>query len=155
MLDNNATFKISIHALRGEGDISLVASPINVEVFQSTPSAGRATLKTHLQPASESISIHALRGEGDSPHFPQNSFGVNFNPRPPRGGRHLRSAGTALPQRFQSTPSAGRATVGLNAIRLRRIISIHALRGEGDSKRHRGLPRRFRFQSTPSAGRAT
>ena len=57
--------------------------------FQSTPSAGRAT----------SISL------------PSASYSIDFNPRPPRGGR-LKSADvrTVLDQ-FQSTPSAGRATV--------------------------------------------
>ena len=57
--------RISIHALRGEGDC--MASPCGavIDVFQSTPSVGRATgqcIKPHLR---QSISIHALRGEGD------------------------------------------------------------------------------------------
>ena len=36
-----------------------------------------------------------------------------------------------------------------------RVISIHALREEGDQKSHFLKSRRFRFLSTPSARRAT
>ena len=81
---------------------------------------------------------------------------INFNPRPPRGGRRcskqdiLRnasqfqstpSAGRAtsiLPRLFyrltlfQSTPSAGRATIFISIQPHEITISIHALRGEGD-----------------------
>ena len=60
---------ISIHALRGEGDpINLKSSRMNVK-FQSTPSVGRATgcLSSQHQPFF--ISIHALRGEGDTWHI--------------------------------------------------------------------------------------
>ena len=34
---------ISIHALRGEGDLRAAKNNINEEIFQSTPSVGRAT----------------------------------------------------------------------------------------------------------------
>ena len=34
---------ISIHALRGEGDRHLARSHVLLELFQSTPSVGRAT----------------------------------------------------------------------------------------------------------------
>ena len=128
--------------------------------------------------------------------------GVYFNPRPPWGGRpengrlvnlslyifqSTPSVGRATKCKhdvlvvdflFQSTPSVGRATLSdpasLNAI----IISIHALRGEGDRRENSlrqeyddfnprppwgGRPfKRFAvassspgFQSTPSVGRAT
>ena len=78
-----------------------------------------------------------------------------FNPRPPRGGRRLypvlhlatvafqstpsarrATAGSSNESGasvFQSTPSARRATRSLRQGRFQRIISIHALREEGDA----------------------
>ena len=58
--------KISIHALREEGD------------FQ-TQSKSRGIR----------ISIHALREEGDRQSAPGHSRQRYFYPRPPRGGRHF------------------------------------------------------------------
>ena len=40
-------------------------------------------------------------------------------------------------------------------LKLDDVISIHALREEGDQRKQRGLPQSIRFQSTPSARRAT
>ena len=64
--------KISIHALREEGDPCAV----------------------HLR-CMRQISIHALREEGDGGNFPRKSPTKNFNPRPPRGGRRLQGVPTA------------------------------------------------------------
>ena len=79
--------KISIHALREEGDCRLSKSQRCISLFQSTPSARRATRVVVAIRFPPLISIHALREEGDCggphpPHPPQ-----YFNPRPPRGGR--------------------------------------------------------------------
>ena len=57
--------KISIHALREEGDPELLEE---------------------LRKAK--ISIHALREEGDAANTPLSTVARNFYPRPPRGGRH-------------------------------------------------------------------
>ena len=58
--------EISIHALRGEGDL---VGGLKLEAasrkFQSTPSVGRATLVGAITSTIITISIHALRGEGD------------------------------------------------------------------------------------------
>ena len=56
---------------------------------------------------------------------------------------------------FQSTPSVGRATITERRIYDRILISIHALRGEGDSKQGISFSLIDAFQSTPSVGRAT
>ena len=56
---------ISIHALREEGDFLLLMVLTSFMVFQSTPSARRAT--------------RAVQRSG--------GLWLNFNPRPPRGGR--------------------------------------------------------------------
>ena len=57
---------ISIHALRGEGDTQIAAYGGANKVFQSTPSVGRATNRGQTFHRSVQISIHALRGEGDA-----------------------------------------------------------------------------------------
>ena len=104
--------------------------------------------------------------------------GYNFNPRPPRGERRCVAKTSYSDSRFQSTPSARRATQAIMQGVYNHIISIHALREEGDGRRHQSQrtqkqnfnprpPRGGRltphrhgakckaFQSTPSARRAT
>ena len=78
---------ISIHALRGEGDYQGAGNNSDAEKFQSTPSVGRATGKLSVDTATSAISIHALRGEGDSSRCSSVSPLIDFNPRPPWGGR--------------------------------------------------------------------
>ena len=56
---------------------------------------------------------------------------------------------------FLSTPSARRATLAAVHRRVRRLISIHALREEGDPAAVQGENRTKIFLSTPSARRAT
>ena len=168
--------------------------------FQSTPSARRATWEHWKQFMGEVISIHALREEGDDRQKEPLSGRCYFNPRPPRGGRPGQSASAGSYRRFQSTPSARRATNGsvrparnqkhfnprpprggrpsvLADCTLEEMISIHALREEGDrSGRCTRCRKRYfnprpprggrllqllfcllpgQFQSTPSARRAT
>ena len=57
--------------------------------------------------------------------------------------------------RFLSTPSARRATAWSFATRSPTIISIHALREEGDHRAPGHRPSWKEFLSTPSARRAT
>ena len=80
--------EISIHALRGEGDIStnIIVCKVN------------------------DISIHALRGEGDTVTKNSKQINNNFNPRPPWGGRPELILSAMRLVVFQSTPSVGRAT---------------------------------------------
>ena len=49
--------------------------------FQSTPSAGRATMGNVPPAADIDISIHALRGEGDQTLFRRESSSNHFNIR--------------------------------------------------------------------------
>ena len=102
---------ISIHALREEGD------------------SRRPVLKF----SAAGISIHALREEGDPHRYSWRRPGSDFNPRPPRGGRHIDISG--WPTNIH--------------------ISIHALREEGDIAPAQGVFAAKVFQSTPSARRAT
>ena len=147
---------ISIHALRGEGDkqklrtvtdtFQFQSTPsvgratiidsffICLEIFQSTPSVGRATALRKLSRRKQIISIHALRGEGDQGNESTISHKCNFNPRPPWGGRPDCKDSNTNQKEFQSTPSVGRATRSRKTPSNSIIISIHALRGEGDCK---------------------
>ena len=60
------------------------------------------------------------------------AIGGNFYPRPPRGGRRLIVLAKGVAGQFLSTPSARRAT-RYDPLRIHPVvISIHALREEGD-----------------------
>ena len=147
--------KISIHALREEGDLLGRVFFLVASEFLSTPSARRATRRRPRQRPVGRISIHALREEGDTTIFVQN--------------RRIR--------KFLSTPSARRATACTALCGDTEIISIHALREEGDhlkllsvlfhidfyprpprggrQHQHGGRCGLCGFLSTPSARRAT
>ena len=153
---SNVDVRISIHALREEGDeSSRMFSTLSLS-FLSTPSARRATRFSHggvsaaghfyprpprggrhptrvLAAAERAISIHALREEGDHVGAAFAAESGNFYPRPPRGGR-------------QSSSEGGGQS---------KSISIHALREEGDQGNTAALSVTTIFLSTPSARRAT
>ena len=100
---------ISIHALRGEGD----------------GEATRALIQTN-------ISIHALRGEGDI-CICSFLFDCCISIHALRGEGDLSASWRSTTNnRFQSTPSVGRATIEWRSTATEEQISIHALRGEGD-----------------------
>ena len=78
---------ISIHALRGEGDVAFVNSFLKYFYFNPRPPwGGRPSEQT----------LYLLQH--------------HFNPRPPWGGRRLQSFKIFIASIFQSTPSVGRAT---------------------------------------------
>ena len=106
---------ISIHALRVEGDLPLLTPTNIVEPFLSTPSGWRAT----------------------SQRIQQRYGFINFYPRPPGGGRPYRSilSGSKVSV-FLSTPSGWRATKAHGIAVAKSVISIHALRVEGDALGH-------------------
>ena len=146
--------RISIHALREEGDTASSWPERRKHIFQSTPSARRATLapakrstagpisihalreegdrSSRNTPTSRPISIHALREEGDQRRDNSERLTRDFNPRPPRGGRPSTKEVSSMAAKFQSTPSARRATRPVYRKGAKLHISIHALREEGD-----------------------
>ena len=168
---------ISIHALRKEGDVG--GSPKSQHMYDFNPrppQGGRLAVGIdHI--GQLRISIHALRKEGDWTHQNASSYSCisihalrkegdrrprtcavqsqNFNPRPPQGGRPCTPSVLAQICKFQSTPSARRATAGAVLGHAAHDISIHALRKEGDVLAEEILPLVLIFQSTPSARRAT
>ncbi len=79
--------RISIHALREEGDPFSAVRFWLQKVFLSTPSARRATLAACAALHADAISIHALREEGDTVPSSETTSVEDFYPRPPRGGR--------------------------------------------------------------------
>ena len=85
--DRGADRPISIHALREEGDCKSSEASSSLSIFLSTPSARRATPANMTLIRANMISIHALREEGDRGMRRGLPDLRNFYPRPPRGGR--------------------------------------------------------------------
>ena len=104
------------------------------EKFLSTPSARRATLRSVRQDVRNDISIHALREEGDLlwEHF-ENLMGQFLSTPSARRATTAAFSMTTM-SRFLSTPSARRATRFASSVLLSGVISIHALREEGDAR---------------------
>ena len=148
--------KISIHALREEGDQEQLLAEINRRRFLSTPSARRATTTiltalrhlekflstpsarraTHIDLARDlacDISIHALREEGDSIGFRHCIDLLIYIHALREEGDKSRASTSPRTTAFLSTPSARRATAGIQFFAVSDTISIHALREEGDS----------------------
>ena len=177
MIDNRygrVRSKISIHALREEGDPDGDCCKRNIEISihalrEEGDDCGNALSGLFR------ISIHALREEGDGGAQAHREGPRDFYPRPPRGGRPRRcTTATARRRRFLSTPSARRATdfVTLTAIEIsflstpsaRRAtqgpgalhgvlrISIHALREEGDCVTGNPVMLRNNFYPRPPRG---
>ena len=131
--------EISIHALREEGDDLLVVPKVSSLNFNPRPPRGGRRTSSWPYDAFIQISIHALREEGDEPKYHRRivarfisihalreegdqlpplvvSMAGYFNPRPPRGGRRCGRRSLSTPWKFQSTPSARRATRGATPV---------------------------------------
>ena len=102
--------RISIHALREEGDGGFYGDKSTQNNFYPRPPRGGRQYKRKFVAMTHEISIHALREEGDRGTTPQKGDAHNFYPRPPRGGRRPPGAGKKVHDGFLSTPSARRAT---------------------------------------------
>ena len=120
---------ISIHALREEGDASRPSQPSSLGDFYPRPPRG------------------GRRGLTDELARP-----VYFYPRPPRGGRRGLQAHMDYAGEFLSTPSARRATQLEIFGEREYIISIHALREEGDPRSIMRLQVRYNFYPRPPRG---
>ena len=130
--DLRRCLRISIHALREEGDPPGLLDAVHVLDFYPRPPRGGRLLKNGCAFVSMNISIHALREEGDrssTTKAPTGTISIHalreegdmavlaecccstyFYPRPPRGGRRERIIFAPAIDRFLSTPSARRAT---------------------------------------------
>ena len=76
----------------------------------------------------------------------------DFYPRPPRGGRQNAASDDGVGSAFLSTPSARRATFPLVGDVGDHLISIHALREEGDPRLYRGTADAGDFYPRPPRG---
>ena len=144
--------RISIHALREEGDATgCLCVSVSHNFYPRPPRGGRRAKRWPLatQPP---ISIHALREEGDRCALCNRKCEADFYPRPPRGGRHLRDFGFSQQVGFLSTPSARRATDQQAGHSRRQMISIHALREEGDDQLCFAVPNAGYFYPRPPRG---
>ena len=168
--------RISIHALREEGDHPAASHSVAKGGFLSTPSARRATrlgvcqgaAEFHFYPrpprggrrgrqieanVSNWISIHALREEGDLPLMVFQTPHTDFYPRPPRGGRRLDAASeTTVGGYFYPRPPRGGRPASSLAEAAIRPISIHALREEGDTSPRRNTVDGQDFYPRPPRG---
>ena len=108
-MEGGADRGISIHAPREGGDTAPTTS------------------KTET-----TISIHAPREGGDDQLIQPVHLHINFNPRPPRGGRLLSQLTPDAGRKFQSTPPARGATLHCRCAGGYHRISIHAPREGGD-----------------------
>ena len=151
--------KISIHALREEGDKQRHFLPSLAVEFLSTPSARRATMSRSMvaraviflstPSARRATAVCEGYAEQIVDFYPRPPRGgrraassratspSNFYPRPPRGGRHDLVTVVHITREFLSTPSARRATSLTSVLWGCSKISIHALREEGDVRRDR------------------
>ena len=124
--------RISIHALREEGDSSFAKRRKSVLYFYPRPPrGGRRKVRTAQKPKKD------------------------FYPRPPRGGRPGTGAGALQVLRhFYPRPPRGGRPPGLRSARRLRGISIHALREEGDAVRPFRVPwDRYFYPRPPRGGR--
>ena len=149
-------------------------SPDLRNFYPRPPRGGRPSAFPPGRPGCR-ISIHALREEGDGFLAKMQTSRPYFYPRPPRGGRPYAGTPYHLFGRFLSTPSARRATEGdflfigwccnfyprpprggrLLAFCLGfglSIISIHALREEGDPAATPSSTGRYDFYPRPPRG---
>ena len=124
-------------------------------VFQSTPPARGATCKAEDAKEGTTISIHAPREGGDDSVSRACYTGRDFNPRPPRGGRHLRT-GVALGQNLISihAPREGGDFIDEVSLIWDNHFNPRPPRG-GRPVKPRTQKKGQRFQSTPPARGAT
>ena len=125
--------KISIHALREEGDCAIwLDGRLEKYFYPRPPRGGRLFSSRYIHTHSLFLSTPSARR-----------------------ATIAESMGTRLLDVFLSTPSARRATLFQRRSGAVKEISIHALREEGDGIGQLRDSASYRFLSTPSARRAT
>ena len=131
--------KISIHALREEGDpAGRLQRVLHRHFYPRPPRGGRPGIPgIHLHPKTD-FYPRPPRGGRRCPASGSWRTCLYFYPRPPRGGRRGLYHEEEILYRFLSTPSARRATAMAIAWHKCHEISIHALREEGDGQQRHG-----------------
>ena len=98
------------------------------------------------------ISIHAPHAGGDGLLCGRSSSELNFNPRPPCGGRLANTYYAARGMEFQSTPPMRGATPNPGEAPAINFISIHAPHAGGDVPGSAGTATTFDFNPRPPCG---
>ena len=170
--------RISIHALREEGDTRTLPRCSSWAYFYPRPPrGGRLPTRQEKEAEAKFLSTPSAR-RATAAAARATARPANFYPRPPRGGRPAVRTKKSLPRRhFYPRPPRGGRHADLENPTQAPMISIHALREEGDPsspsmqrRHHYFYPRPPRggrrstskndrvnhlFLSTPSARRAT
>ena len=169
---------ISIHAPREGGDAITLSIVFLILGFQSTPPARGATIRNVSGEAIDVFqSTPPARGATTGSSSPSSSARVNFNPRPPRGGRPCRIQTETLASIISiHAPREGGDCCTVHALQgfhisihapreggdciiltssTRPTISIHAPREGGDAASVDLTAGKAGFQSTPPARGAT
>ena len=124
-----------------------------IQRFQSTPPARGATILAALASAATvNFNPRPPRGGRLRQRTQAWLFGWDFNPRPPRGGRRFNAVLSAKASAFQSTPPARGATMFGGAYDFIADISIHAPREGGDHRGLRAQSLRHYFNPRPPRG---
>ena len=146
---------ISIHALREEGDRPRPRSAHLLRNFYPRPPrGGRRCWAWESTPAWRFLSTPSARRA--THHARGREAGhQDFYPRPPRGGRPKPTRRPRSPSYFYPRPPRGGRRRRPRQTARPSMISIHALREEGDRMAVDFRTEREQFLSTPSARRAT
>ena len=140
---------------RGGRPLSVPASmPTLLYFYPRPPRGGRLPDGTGTQSAIQFLSTPSARRATVQSSTLSQSWQY-FYPRPPRGGRHTGRPGRVRTGYFYPRPPRGGRPYEMQQDYQKRIISIHALREEGDRLLAFALASFFVFLSTPSARRAT
>ena len=128
--------EISIHALREEGDREIQTDRAwRANFYPRPPRGGRPNPPVWVELISGFLSTPSARRATSQVEMARR-INKDFYPRPPRGGRRETFWGRLRRRVFLSTPSARRATVAVHRGNAVGVISIHALREEGDIDVH-------------------
>ncbi len=121
------------------------------DFYPRPPRGGRLTFDKAVENMARFLSTPSAR-RATSGVLPVSAASRYFYPRPPRGGRPCETRPIRTLCRFLSTPSARRATTERLEQQQEKLISIHALREEGDAMAHVKGPVSTHFYPRPPRG---
>ena len=130
--ERRLTACISIHALREEGDAVYALSQITTSHFYPRPPRGGRPGRARCSSGRRNFYPRPPRGGRRGGGYTAGTFSQFLSTPSARRATSQKSKKSCLKKLFLSTPSARRATSNLTAYALERVISIHALREEGD-----------------------
>ena len=143
---------ISIHALREEVDFAKPPRRTQTsDFYPRPPRGGRLYKRSHILSKRQFLSTPSARRATVYRCSASCCWG-NFYPRPPRGGRLLHPCPDTGPRHFYPRPPRGGRLVAQNKLCPGMVISIHALREEGDPDIREILYHQKNFYPRPPRG---